>query len=99
MKFSEGRRSHLAHVIHDTLTKEGLWEVEEGRERFILNELKDAMDQEHEADVRIDALVRRKIASLSRNVPLGSPEWDILYRKYYEEESRKSRPGGVDKQH
>jgi hypothetical protein len=94
MKFSEGRRSHLAHVIVDTLVKEGLWEVEEGRQRFVLNELKDALDHEHEVDARIDALIRKKIASLSRNVPLGSPEWDILYRKYYEEESRKGRSSG-----
>jgi hypothetical protein len=52
------------------------------------------MEHEHDVDVRIDALARKKIASLSRDVPLGSPEWDVLYRKYYEEESRKSRPGG-----
>ena len=45
------------------------------------------------ADILNDK-VRKKIASLSRNVPLGSPEWDILYRKYYEEESRKSRSTG-----
>jgi hypothetical protein len=96
MKFSEGRRSHLAHVIIDTLVKEDLWEVEEGRERFILNELKETLDRDHEADAHIDVLVRKKIASLSRNVPLGSPEWDILYRKYYEEESRKVGSTGVD---
>lgn len=94
MRFSEGRRSHLAHAIIDTLVKEGLWEVEEGRERFILNELKDTLDHDHEVDAHIDAVVRKKIASLSRNVPLGSPEWDILYRKYYEEESRKVRSTG-----
>ena len=94
MKFSEGRRSHLAHLMVSTLVKEGLWKVEDGRERWVLNDIKDAMEQEHEVDTRLDAVVRKKIASLSRNVPLGSPEWDVLYRKYYEEELRKSRPGG-----
>jgi len=94
MKFSEGRRSHLAHIVVDTLAKEGLWKVEDGRERWVLNDIKEALDHEAEADVRIDGLVRKKIASLSRNVPLGSPEWDVLYRKYYEEESRKGRAGG-----
>ena len=94
MKFSEGRRSHLAHLILDTLAKEGLWTVEDGRQRWVLADMKDAMEQDHDLDARIDVLVRKKIASLSRNVPLGSPEWEILYRKYYEEESRKSRPGG-----
>lgn len=94
MKFSEGRRSHLAHLMIETLVAEGLWKVEPGRERWILNDIKNAMEHEHDLDVRIDALVRKKISSLSRDVPLGSPEWDVLYRKYYEEESRKSRPGG-----
>jgi hypothetical protein len=35
--------------------------------------------------------VRRKIQSLSRQVPVGSREWDILYRKYHEEEMRKQK--------
>ena len=40
---------------------------------------------------QIDDIVRQKIQSLSRHVPPGSREWDILYRKYFEEESRKQR--------
>jgi hypothetical protein len=78
----------------ETLTNEGLWKLEAGRERWVLNDIKDAMEHEHDVDVRVDGLARKKIASLSRDVPLGSPEWDVLYRKYYEEELRKSRPGG-----
>lgn len=39
----------------------------------------------------IDAAVRRKIASLSRRVAEGSPEWEVLYRQYCEEESRKRK--------
>ncbi|HEX6768600.1 MAG TPA: DUF507 family protein [Candidatus Binatia bacterium] len=35
--------------------------------------------------------MRQKISTLSRHVPPGSREWDVLYRKYYEEESRKHR--------
>jgi hypothetical protein len=40
---------------------------------------------------QIDDIVRQKIDSLSRRVPPGSREWDILYRKYFEEEARKQR--------
>lgn len=39
----------------------------------------------------IDATVRRKIASLSRRVAEGSPEWEVRYRQYCEEESRKRK--------
>ena len=95
MRFSEARKSHLAHLIVETLRREGLAEVEERMERHILAEIKRVFDAEYEADTRVDALVRRKIASLSRDVPLGSPEWSILYRKYYDEEIRKRRPGGA----
>ena len=39
----------------------------------------------------IDAAVRRKIASLSRGVAEGSPEWEVRYRQYFVEESRKRK--------
>ena len=43
------------------------------------------------ADEAIDALVRRKIESQKRPIPEGSDEWDVLYRKYYEEEVARHR--------
>ena len=36
----------------------------------------------------VDAAARRKIDSQQRRIPEGSAEWDILYRKYYDEELR-----------
>ncbi len=92
MRFSEARLSHLAHLIVNTFRHEGLADIEQ--ERHVLAEIKRVLGQEHEADARIDAVVRRKIASLSRSVPPGSREWDVLYRQYYAEEARKLRPGG-----
>jgi hypothetical protein len=62
-------------------------------ERHVLMEIKRILGQEHAADSRLDVTVRRKIASLSRHVPPGSREWDILYRQYYAEEARKLKPG------
>lgn len=93
MRFSEARTSYLAHLIVKTLRQEGLADVE--NERLVLAEIKRALGQEHEVDVRIDAAVRRKIASLSRRVPPGSREWDVLYRQYYAEETRKIKPGSA----
>ena len=37
-------------------------------------------------DDELDAKARSKVSSLKRGVVEGSPEWDILYKKYYEEE-------------
>jgi hypothetical protein len=92
MRFSEGRQSYLAHLIVNTFRKEGLADIE--NERHVLMEIKRVLVQDHEVDARIDAFARRRIASLSRNVPPGSAEWNVLYRQYYEAEARKVKPGG-----
>jgi hypothetical protein len=93
MRFSEGRQSYLAHLIVKTLRDDGLADVE--NERLVLMEIKRVLAQDHVTDDRIDAVVRRKIASLSRQVPPGSREWEVLYRQYYEEERRKQKTGGA----
>jgi hypothetical protein len=89
MKLSEGRLSYLAHEIVRILKAEGLAEVD--NERHVLNEIKRVLNHDNEQAMKIDAVVRRKIASLSRKVPLGSNEWDVLYRRYFEEEQRKQK--------
>ena len=93
MRFSEGRQSYLAHLIVKTLGEEGLADID--NERHVLMEIKRVLSEDHVADDRIDAAVRRKIATLSRNVPPGSREWEVLYRQYFEEERRKQKPGGA----
>jgi hypothetical protein len=89
MTFSEARLSYLAHHIVETLKRENLADVES--ERLVLTEIKRVLNLDHERQVRIDAAVRKKIGSLSRNVPPGSREWDILYQRYFEEESRRQK--------
>jgi uncharacterized protein len=36
----------------------------------------------------VDLEARRKVESQQRKIPEGSAEWEILYKKYYEEELR-----------
>ena len=36
----------------------------------------------------VDKAARHKIETQKRGIPEGSAEWEILYRKYYEEEMR-----------
>ena len=89
IRFSEGRLSHLAHLIVSTLRKEGLADIES--ERHVLSEIKRALDVQRDRESKLDEIVRHKIASLSRKVPPGSREWDILYQRYLEEEHRKQK--------
>jgi uncharacterized protein len=37
-------------------------------------------------DEMLDVKVRERIASFRRKIPEGGQEWQILYRRYYEEE-------------
>ncbi|MBL7686119.1 MAG: DUF507 family protein, partial [Deltaproteobacteria bacterium] len=51
--------------------------------------IKKTMTQYLKLDDQIDDEVRRKITSLKKGVAEGSREWEILYKKYYEEEAQK----------
>ena len=85
---SEGRLSALSHLVLDALKKSP--EVADLRaDRLVLTEIKTTLTDFFNVDDALDAKVRRKIASLSRRVPEGSGEWDVLYRQYLEEEKRK----------
>jgi hypothetical protein len=86
---SESRISHLAHLVIDGLRQSGLAQF--AGDGQSLTETKRVLHEFFQGEDQLDDLVRRKIASLSRAVPPGSREWDVLYRKYYEEEARKQR--------
>jgi hypothetical protein len=76
-------------LVLDGLKKDNL--VSFRNEGRALAETKQVIQEFFQREDHVDNLVRQKILSLSRNVPPGSREWDILYRKYFEEEARKQR--------
>ncbi len=84
---SDGRISHLAHQIMDRLRKEQL--VDFSNDSILLKEIKEVFSEFGDIEDRIDQLVRKKIQSLSRTIPPGSREWEILYRKYFAQEQKK----------
>jgi hypothetical protein len=88
-RLSENRISHLAHLIVDGLSKGNLADFSHGGRA--LTETKGVLHDFFQEEDHIDETVRQKILSLSRRVPPGSREWDVLYRKYFEEEMRKQR--------
>ncbi|HEV8341497.1 MAG TPA: DUF507 family protein [Candidatus Binatia bacterium] len=88
-RLSDNRISHLSHRIIDTLWKQDLADFpNEGR---ALAETKEVLREFFNQEDQLDEIVRAKIRSLSRSVPPGSREWDVLYRKYLEEELRRRR--------
>jgi hypothetical protein len=47
------------------------------------------MEEVLNQEAKIDAVARQKIERQKRTILEGSQEWDILYRKYYNEEVKK----------
>ena len=90
MKLSREKILRLSHVILDHFNQDE--EVEFFAEpQEIRQQIVKLISDEMHADEAIDALVRRKIESQKRTIMEGSDEWDVLYRKYYEEEVGRHR--------
>lgn len=84
MILSEDRQSHLAHKMTDAVYDDDL--VDFTDDEMAVRLAKRAIVEFVKEDEEIDRRAREKVASLKRNVLEGTPEWDVMYRKYYEEE-------------
>jgi uncharacterized protein len=81
---SEGRLSFLSHALMKAVTGEHLGQIR--NEHLFLAEAKKVLSEAFSLDGRMDELVR---ARMPKRVVPGSREWDVLYRRYYEEERRR----------
>jgi len=90
VKLSREKVIRLSHLIFNQLNQDE--EVEFYADpQEIRQEIFKLISDEMKADEAIDAIVRRKIESQKRTIAEGSDEWDVLYRKYYEEETARHR--------
>jgi hypothetical protein len=85
---SEDKVSHLSHVIRNEVTRNPAVKIIGGDER-ILKEIKRVLAGELAQEAEIDQKIRARLASYSRGIVEGSTEWEVLYRKTFEEETRK----------
>lgn len=85
MRLSEDRISHVSHLIFDAIVKTGMVKPAVAEEK-VLRDIKRTFTELLRFDDEADTAARKTIQSLSRRVPEGSPEWDVLYRKYLEAE-------------
>ena len=90
MKLSREKMIHLSHRILDYLNSDDRVEFFADLQE-IRQDIFRMIEAEMRTDEAIDAAVRRKLESQKRTIPEGSSEWDVLYRKYYEEESVRFR--------
>ena len=88
MRLSRDKVNKVAHTVTDALATLDEVDFVEDRNTIRLEVrkiLEDLLNQE----ARIDQSARLKIESQKRTILEGSQEWDILYRKYYQEEVKK----------
>ena len=92
MRLSDDKISHLTHVVLKGLIEQKALVplVDEGQirremRRVVVNELKLADS--------IDEAVKRKLQSYSKKIYEGTSEWEVLYNKFFEEETSKKGRG------
>ncbi len=88
MRISRDKVNKVAHVVTDALADMSEVDFVEDRNSIRLEVrkiLEDLLNQE----AKIDQAARQKIESQKRTIMEGSAEWDIMYRKYYNEEVKK----------
>jgi hypothetical protein len=88
MRISREKINKLAHAVADALAEVESVDFVEDRNTIRL-EVRRVLENLMTHEARIDAAARQKIESQRRTILEGSQEWDILYRKYYNEEVKK----------
>ena len=85
MRLSRDKINLLSHRVADTLAEIDEVTFKEDRNTIRLAAL-DTLNKWLRKEAELGQIARQKIESQSRVIPEGSAEWDILYRKYYDEE-------------
>ena len=88
MRISREKVNKLAHAVADTLAETDSVDFIEDR-NTIRQEARRVLELLMAEEAKIDAAARQKIESQRRTILEGSQEWDILFRKYYNEEVKK----------
>lgn len=88
VRLSRDKVNKLAHTVTDALA--GMDEVDFVEDRNTIRlEVRRLLEDLLGQEAKIDVAARQKIENQKRTILEGSQEWDILYRKYYNEEVKK----------
>lgn len=84
---TEEKMIHIVHLVLDGIKKAGLVDYE-SQEKTVHEAKKICLTYMNQVNAAADA-ARQRI-STQKNPPLeGSPQWEVLYNKYFEEEAQK----------
>ncbi len=87
-RISRDKLNVLARSVAEALANlDGVEFIED--KNTVRQEVRKILEELMAQEKKIDLEARRKIESQKRTILEGSQEWDILYRKYYNEEVKK----------
>jgi len=89
MRLSRDKINVLARGVSEALAQMDNLEFIEDKNTIRLR-VREILEELLREEAKIDTAARQKIESQRRTIMEGSQEWDILYRKYYNEEVKKS---------
>jgi hypothetical protein len=88
VRLSRDKLNKMAHVVADVLAETPECDFLDDR-NTIRQAARAALEKILTDEMKIDQAARLKIASQRKIIVEGSQEWDILYRKYYNDEVKK----------
>ncbi len=88
MRLSRDKVNKVAHELTDAFAK--MDAVTFAKEHNAVRlEVRKILEELLNREEKIDLAAKQKIESQKKTILEGSQEWDILYRKYYNEEVKK----------
>jgi hypothetical protein len=88
VRVSRDKANKVAHVLTDALADMPEVDFLEDRNTIRL-EVRKILEALLNQEEKIDQAAKHKIENQKKTILEGSQEWDILYRKYYNEEVKK----------
>ena len=87
-RLSRDKVNVVARAVSEALAQMDEIEFIEDK-NTIRQEVRRLMEELLAQEAKIDLAARQKIESQKRTITEGSTEWDIMYRKYYNDEVKK----------
>lgn len=87
MRLSEDKISHISHLLCDGAIREGLMQSPDAIR--LVKQTKLLITKYCQLEDEVDVVVRKKLQSYARKMVEGSRDWEVLYRKHFDEEMKK----------
>ncbi|OGL43787.1 MAG: hypothetical protein A2W05_07965 [Candidatus Schekmanbacteria bacterium RBG_16_38_10] len=91
MRFTQERINRVSKEIANKILEGGLVINKSGDDNELRVVIVRILTDEFRVEELVDDEVRKILASYSKKIIEGSRDWDILYKKHYEEQMQKKR--------